>query len=274
MKNSNLILSAAVAVSTIFGIGAASAADMRVKAPPVAAPVATHSWTGCYIGAVGGYQWGESNQNYGGLVNGVPNAFLPTGFDMSGTYNVDGYQIGGTLGCNYQTGNWVLGVEGDGSWVSADGYTLPAAAAIAQGLNPAFEFTTDQKWMATARGRVGYSWNRWLVYATGGVAFGGFDLNNRNSNPLAITARRIPTRVDKAGWIVGLGTEYAFSPSWSLKAEWLYADYGTMNYGNEPGILNGCPAGCANADVKMTANIVRAGLNYKFNWAMPVVAKY
>lgn len=265
---------AAVTFSMFLGIGATSAADLRVKAAPLAAPVAAYSWTGCYVGAVGSYHWGRSNQNYGGLVNGVPNAFLPVGLDMSGAYNLDGAQIGGTVGCNYQSGNWVFGVEGDASWGSAHGGSRPTAAAIALGLNPAFEFTTEQKWSATVRGRVGYAWDRWLVYATGGVAFGGFGLNNQNSNPALITARRNPSNVDATGWIVGLGTEYAFSPAWSLKAEWLYADYGTLHYGDETGLVNGCTAGCANADVKIRENMVRVGVNYKFNWTSPVVAKY
>ena len=225
-------------------------------------PVA-YNWTGCYVGAVGGYQWGRSRQDYGGLVNGVPNAFAPTGFQLSETYNVNGGQIGGTLGCNYQTGNWVFGIEGDGSWVSANGRSLTTPAAVALGANPVFEYTTKQKWMATTRGRIGYAWDRLLVYATGGVVFGGFDLNNQNSR-LVPTATRTPSHVNKAGWIAGLGAEYAFAPAWSLKGEWLYADYGSLHYGDEPGTANGCTAGCFNADVKMKANIFRVGLNYKF----------
>jgi outer membrane immunogenic protein len=255
----------AAAVAAFGFIGSANAADMATKGPVYKAPMAVpaHNWSGCYVGAVAGYQWGRSRQDYGGLVNGVPNAFLPTGFDMSGTYNVNGGQFGGTLGCNYQAGNWVLGVEGDGSWVHADGRSLANPAAVALGLNPVFEFTTKQRWMASTRGRVGYAWDRWLVFATGGVVFGGFDLNNQNSN-LVPTATRTPSKVTKAGWIAGLGVEYAFNNAWSVKTEWLYADYGSMHYGDEPGTANGCTAGCANGDVKMHAHILRLGVNYKF----------
>jgi outer membrane immunogenic protein len=249
------------AAVTVIGFGSlASAGDLPVKGP-IVAPVAPYSWTGCYAGAIGGYQWGRSKQSYGGLIGGAPNPFLPTGFDMTNNYDVNGGQIGGTLGCNYQTGNWVFGVEGDGSLVATSVREPPSANAIALGLNPNFRFTTEQKWMATGRGRIGYAWDRWLVYGTGGAVFGGFDLNNYGT---ALAALRVPSRVNKVGWIAGLGTEYHLDRAWSVKAEGLYADYGTMHYGDEPGTANGCPAGCANGDVKMKSFMFRVGFNYKF----------
>ena len=101
---------------------------------------------------------------------------------------------------------------------------------------------------------------------TGGAAWSGFDLNNYNGIGVA-TAQRVPTRVNKTGWIVGVGTEYALLGGWSVKSEWLYANFGTMHYGDEPGIVNGCIAGCVNADVKMYEYIWRVGMNYRFDWA-------
>jgi outer membrane immunogenic protein len=250
---------AAAAVS-IGVVHAATAADMPVKTP---AAIVAHSWSGCYVGGVAGYQAGRSRQDYGGLVNGVPNAFLPTGFSMTDNYGVDGPQFGGTVGCNYQAGNWVVGLEADGSFVGARGRALPTSAAIALGLNSNFEFTTKQTWMATGRARLGYANGRLLTYVTGGVVAGGFELNNQNSL-LPAGAIRTPTDVTQVGWIVGFGAEYALADKWSVKAEALYADYGVMHYGDEPGTANGCTAGCANADVPMTAIIGRLGVNYKF----------
>jgi len=249
----------------LLGVGGAPviAADIPVKAPRPAA--AGFNWTGCHVGAVFGVMRGESKQEYGGLVNGVPNAFLPVGADMTGTYEVSGALAGGTVGCDYQVNRWVIGIEGDAAWTGAKGRTPPDAGAIALGLNSNFEFTTEQRWMATLRGRIGMLWgDRQLLYVTGGAAWGGFDLNNQNSLLTATTARQAPESVDKLGWIFGGGTEVALQPNWTFKAELLYADYGTMHYGDAPGTVTGCTAGCANADVSMRAWIIRGGLNYKF----------
>ena len=122
---------------------------MPVKAAPVAVPF---SWTGCYIGAVAGYDWGSSDQDF---FNGNP--------AIGGTH-VDGGTVGGTIGCNYQTGNWVFGVENDLAWADFKGSDSDIQ-------NAAFTIGTKTTWLDTLRGRVGYAFANYLVYATGGVAF-------------------------------------------------------------------------------------------------------
>lgn len=239
-------------------------AALVVPAALATAPAqAQMNWQGCYVGPLIGLQYGTTSQRYGGLVNGVPNAFVPTGTDFTGDYDVDGYQAGGTLGCSYQIGALVIGIEGDASKVNAAGYRLTSPSAVALGVNSNFEFTVRQTLMATARGRIGYAWDRWLIYATGGLAFGTFELNNQNRF-LIPTATRHPTSHDETGWVFGLGGEYALVPgTLSVKLEGLYADFGSFRYGNEPGTANGCTAGCANADVKMEEFVVRLGVNIK-----------
>jgi len=226
-----------------------------------------------------GYKWGTSKQTYGGTRAGVPDAFLPVGADLTGNYNVNGPVGGGQGGCNYQTGNWVWGVEIDAGWADASGQANPTQEAINAGANPGRVFTTNERWLATARGRLGWAADKWLWYVTGGASWTGIDVNN-DAIAVAANANRVPTRVNRNGWIVGVGTEYALLGGWSVKSEWLYANFGTMHYGDEPGIVNGCTAGCANADVKMHEYIWRVGMNYRFDWATfgkgkgPVVAKY
>jgi outer membrane immunogenic protein len=258
----------------------AKAADMPVK---YVAPAPVFTWTGCYVGVHIGYKWGQSKQTYGGLVNGLPSNFIPAGTDLTDNYDVDGPVGGAQGGCNYQTGAWVWGVEVDGAWSSASGQAAPAANAIALGVNPNFLFSTNERWLSTARGRLGWAADRWMWYVTGGAAWSGFDLNNSNGNAILFpAAQRQPTRVNKTGWIVGVGTEYALLGGWSVKSEFLYANFGSMRYGDEPGIVNGCVLGCVNADVKMHEYIWRVGMNYRFDWASwgkgkapaPVVAKY
>ena len=79
---------------------------------------------------------------------------------------------------------------------------------------------------------------------------------------------------------ITVGTEYALLGGWSVKSEFLYADFGTLHYGDEPGLAVNCVTGCPNADVKMHEYIWRVGMNYRFHWASfgkgkaPVVAKY
>ena len=255
----------------------AKAADMPVK---YVAPAPVFTWTGCYVGAHIGYKWGTSKQTYGGLINGLPGpANIPAGLDITDNYDVNGPVGGAQGGCNYQTGAWVWGVEVDGGWSSASGQAGPNANAIALGFNPNFLYTTNERWLATARGRLGWAADRWMWYVTGGAAWSGFDLNRYNGTGIA-GGQRVPTRVNKTGWVVGVGTEYALLGGWSVKSEFLYANFGSMHYGDEPGIVNGCTAGCTNGDAKMYEYIWRVGMNYRFDWASwgkgkaPVVAKY
>jgi outer membrane immunogenic protein len=268
--------------AALFALGLsvpAKAADMPVK---YVAPAPVFTWTGCYVGVHIGYKWGQSKHEGAGLVNGLPSVFNPAGGDLTGDFDVNGPVGGAQGGCNYQTGAWVWGVEVDGGWSSASGQANTSAAAIAIGGNPDFRFTTNERWLATARGRLGWAADRWMWYVTGGAAWSGFDLNNSNGNAILFpAAQRQPTRVNKTGWIVGVGTEYALLGGWSVKSEFLYANFGTMRYGDEPGIVNGCIAGCPNADVKMHEYIWRVGMNYRFDWASwgkgkapAVVAKY
>ena len=102
MKKLKLIISAAVAVSAMFGIGTASAADLAVKAMPYAVPAPAFSWTGCYVG-----------------VHGGAGVLLDQGFQQrvlfDDRHGVGGL-AGGQIGCNYQTGRLVFGIEGEGFW--------------------------------------------------------------------------------------------------------------------------------------------------------------
>ena len=227
------------------------------------APAPIFTWSGCYVGATVGYKWGTSKQSYGGLFGGVPNAFIPTGYDLTGNYDVNGPLGGGEVGCNYQVGSWVYGIEVDASWSSASGQ---ADVVSDPALNPNRRFTTNERWLGTARGRIGYAADKWLWYVTAGGAWSGFDVNNYFSgNALG---QRVPSRVNRGGWIVGIGSEYALLGGWSVKSEWLYASYGTFHYGDESGLVNGCTfvQKCLNADVKMQEFIWRVGMNYRFDW--------
>src|SRR5215468_3235821 len=156
---------ALAAAASLAGIGAASAADMAVKARPLPPPV--YSWTGCYIGLSAGGKGVGISETFGTVAVG---AFPATAADL-GRREAETWIAGGQIGCNYQSGNWVFGIEGDAHaqrWgVSSTlvGQVLPPGFAFGD----TFELRSD--WQASARGRVGYAVDRTLFYVTGGAAF-------------------------------------------------------------------------------------------------------
>jgi outer membrane immunogenic protein len=213
-------------VSTALLATSALAADLprpAYKAPSYVAPYFT--WTGFYVGINGGYGWGKSSWN---------NAVASTGdFDLKGPL------IGGTVGYNLQTGSWVYGLEGDGDISFIKGSTTAACGPAG--------CETRNRWLATGRGRIGYAWDRFLPYITGGAAFGDIKMTN------GAGASETKTRV---GWTAGGGLEYAFLGAWSAKIEYLYVDLGKTTCG---------AATCGlDTDVKFTSHIGKIGVNYRF----------
>ncbi len=217
--------------------GHALAADLPQPAPPpprapatyVPAPVPVFSWTGIYVGINGGYAFGSSN-------------WTDPILGSTGNFTTSGWLAGGTIGGNYQWGQFVLGIEGDGDWTNLTGITNSAAGSCGVGC------TTQSDWLATVRGRAGYAFDRVLVYGTGGGAFGN----------LQAAAGVLPfSNSTQTGWTAGAGVEFAFTPNLTGKVEYLYVDLGSQS----------CPfASCAGTatSVSLTENVVRAGINYKF----------
>jgi len=211
----------------------ATAADVRLPPPPrremiAPAPLPLFDWSGFYVGINGGWGWGSSSFD-----------FIGAGLGRT-DFHASGGLIGGTIGYNYQAGLAVFGIEADLDWARLNGSAICAGgAAVCQIRN---------NWLGTARGRIGYAFDRFLPYLTAGAAFG--DL--RASVPGAGT-----TDVTKVGWTVGAGLEYAVNHNWSVKAEYLYVDLGKFD----------CGAGCGvppPTNVRFNTNIFRAGLNYRF----------
>jgi outer membrane immunogenic protein len=221
-----------------------NAADLSpvVKAPlPV--PALGYTWTGCYVGVSGGGAWGHSDQIAGGP--------FATGSVTGGGYNVSGGLVGGGLGCNYQVSQWVFGVDGDISWVDKSGSTNEVAP-----FNPAAVVGTQEHWLATVRGRIGFTpFERWLLYVHGGFAAAGVEATL--VSPVAGSQSQTQNR---DGWTAGVGVETAFWHDWSAKLEYLHVDFGSLGY------FNPSPAPTVNirSDVPLTNEIVRAGINWHF----------
>jgi len=291
MKTRVLGLLAATALTTA-GISAASAADLPIRsAPPApiiaAAPVFT--WTGFYVGVNAGYGWGDDDTNETflplGTLNGLGLGAGGTGGILRTENNDDreGFLGGAQVGYNFQVGSFVWGVEADiqaadlgdddddGSVSytvtervtggAALGTVLPLSTGAATFFPASRNNTVD--WFGTLRARAGVAFDRALIYATGGLAFGGADDDNRFG---------IGSDDDiNWGWTVGAGVEYAFTNNLTLKIEGLYVNLDGDD--NNDYVGTAVSAGGVETDIFVPGAgnnndndffIARAGLNFKF----------
>ena len=198
---------AAVAVMAT-GLASAHAADLPYGSPyTVNQPLNAFSWAGPYLGGNLGYDWGSVDNN----------PTKPSGF------------LGGVqAGYNWQSGQWVFGVEGDLQANGAEDTFAP------------WKFSNP--WFGTVPGRLGYALNNILFYGTAGLAFGSvraetFGLSESHTN---------------AGWTAGVGAEFGVAQNWTAKVEYLY-----VNLSDERFSVTGMPNG-------YQFGLIRAGVNYHF----------
>ena len=252
----------------------AYAADLGARKPsaPIIPIVPVFTWTGFYVGVNAGYSFSNSTRfttlNDAGAANGVPTV-RP---GLAGL-NSDGFTGGGQIGYNYQFGQsfggggFVVGVEADIAYTDISRTTT----FVVGGRQSRFNASTD--FIGTVRGRVGYAFDRFLVYGTGGFAYADVTQNTNLLDPTntvsAYAGRR--STID-TGYAVGGGIEYALptdsflnftrSSAVTLKAEYLYYDLGTSTL-LSPSTAAG-PGGTYTHRITNNGNLVRAGLNYKF----------
>jgi outer membrane immunogenic protein len=209
------------------------------KAPVYAAPL--YNWTGFYIGGhIGGAF--SSDNNFNGLVAGN---------------NGNGRFLGGLqAGADYQFApNWVAGIEGQYSWLGNNSSVIFPGGYI---------YTNNQRALGSVTGRLGYTWGPALLYVKGGYAYSD---NNETvtlggvATPFALNAGH------SNGYTVGAGLEYMFAQNWSAKAEYQYYDFGNSRFTAPVPLV---PFGSFRND----DHTVKVGLNYRFNWGGPVVARY
>jgi outer membrane immunogenic protein len=267
-----LLATTALAMSGVV----ASAADLptRKGAPIAPAYIPAFTWTGFYVGLNAGVGWANNNNSLPG------GAFAAPGF-VSSNSNQAGFIGGAQAGYNYQFG------AGQGLVVGAE--TDIQFADLKNRNNTPFTFATtpgttffpgsgssNGNYLGTVRGRVGYGFDRVLVYGTGGLAYGDIGGNRNNGafavtnagavNPFTNTVAATTTTTQlgstgsktRAGWTLGGGVEFAVWQNWTVKAEYLYYNLGHNNN------TTLTPLAVASSNKDNTGNIVRAGVNYKF----------
>jgi outer membrane immunogenic protein len=232
-----------VFLPVIVGLtGYAHAADLPNRAPPPFAPPPVFTWTGVYIGGNVGYAWGSST-------NLVPVPGIPTYSDPSSPIG------GGQFGYNFQIQQFVLGFEADldGTGYKKSGVTSTGVQYV--GINMPVE--------GSARGRIGFAWDRLLVYGTGGAAFGDSKTSFLPPNGIGSYSNTV------FGWTAGGGIEYGIDRNWSVRAEYRYTYFSGYTVPS-----NLAATGIRHQD---SENLATVGFNYRFDFGappVPVVAKY
>ena len=287
---------AALAATAIAGSAFAADLPARKAAPAYIPPAPIMTWAGFYVGVNAGYGWSAGSTR----INDVPAFFAPTwdtelsastvlaGAPLNGGKN-GGFIGGGQIGWNWQSGALVAGVETDIQWMSGAKTGGAAAGALVPVAFPGELIVSNSigssrvDWLGTLRARLGFTVTpSLLAYVTGGLAYGGvsssaaiFQQNLPFVPPFFSTGASSGTRV---GYSVGAGAEWMFAQNWSLKGEYLYYDLGSSSTPMAPLSFNPAPVLYTSLPTIRSSykgHIVRAGLNYHFNWgAAPVVAKY
>jgi outer membrane immunogenic protein len=260
MLDKMLAVTAASALLIASALGVARAADLPLKA----APVAVYSWTGFYAGINAGYGLAEDP-----FSQTVGTAGITESSSINSRVTPNGAIAGGQAGYNYQSGHVVYGVEADFQW-SGQRDTAGCGLICATGFgSTATEGSASQsiKWFGTARGRLGWADNGWLLYVTGGGAWAGIDATTAFSESGAglTFGQSNTTSLTRGGWVLGGGTEVRIAGPWSAKFEYLYMDLGGINDTLAITAAGLGATGSITTNSEIHDHIVRVGVNYKLN---------
>jgi outer membrane immunogenic protein len=248
------VASAAMLLSPL----AAHSADLPVKAPPPPAPVFT--WTGIYVGANIGGAWSDTHWT---------DAFFPTNFNSY--QNTSAVFIGGgQIGGNYQIGNFVVGGEWDIDWASNGNPPAVPVAGVGSIL-----VNNNNRWITTVAARFGFAVDHSLLYLKAGGGWVGdnnLSITNQTTGVSLTCGSSNLTNCGNngAGWLIGVGWEYAVTNNWTVKLEYDYLGLGnrTVSVPATAPFLAGDTFTSNSRDVQM----VKVGFNYLFNWGAPVAA--
>ena len=246
-----------------LGAGSAAlAADIPPAPPPppprapatyVPAPIPLYNWTGFYLGGIAGYGFSSAS------------TFSDTQASKFTSSTSNSFLGGGEVGVNWEFwGGVVIGAEGDFVWLPNTSNTVTAAGTGAVNGCCTATATINNRWLTLADARLGYAWDRLLIFAKGGGAFVGAS----NSSPTISGTGAMPLTLSgpstNSGWNAGVGFEFAFWGTWSVKAEYDYVRLNSVSF-----TASGTPGSSPFAGDIINANnrvinLVLVGLNYKF----------
>lgn len=235
--------------ATAMGAVSANAADLPVKAPPIQPPPVVYNWAGFYVGAAGGYAWGNAS------------ATDVTGYNAAGfnfSYTPDG-GVGNIYGgYNFQFDPFIVGVEGEVGYLGLDGSAqYPPFVGVRTAADSVA--STDGGWYAAITGRVGVFFENWLFFAKGGYAFTGIKSSYTDTDPTGTTLVSGTDTGNRNAWTVGGGVEYMFWTNWIARFEYAYYDFGTDSH-----TATSSGGGTFVFDHKLSASVVKGGIAYKF----------
>jgi outer membrane immunogenic protein len=239
--------------ATVLGGAAASlltisafAADLGIPSAPPQPVIPPFTWTSCYAGVHAGGGWGKKD-----LTDTVGIFTSITGYSST-SVDVAGYMLGGQIGCDYQFApTWVVGIEGAASGGNISKTTNFAVPSLSD--TASFKSTTD--FLASITGRIGYAFDRWMVYGKGGVALVG---DRYHADDVAGIYLYDATE-NRIGWTAGAGMEWSFTPEWSVKLEYGYYGFGTRSLLFTDTTLSG---GSVPVNIKQTIQLVTLGVNF------------
>src|SRR5215469_2400778 len=239
--------------ATLLGGAAASlltisafAADLGVRPAPVQ-PIPPFTWTSCYAGLQAGGGWGKKD-----LTDTIGIYSDITGYSST-SVDVAGYMVGGQIGCDYQFApTWVVGIEGTATGGNISKTTNFAVPTFVPPDTASFRSTTD--FLASITGRIGYAFDRWLVYGKGGVALVGDRYHADDVQGFYF----LDATENRIGWTAGAGVEWAFTPEWSAKLEYDYYGFGTKSLL----FTDAISGGSAPANIHQTIQVVLLGINF------------
>ncbi|MGA7070468.1 outer membrane protein [Bradyrhizobium sp.] len=254
------ILLSTASLGVLGLLSPALAADLPYVKAPSATP-SVYDWTGAYVGVFGGGGFGNHNVNN---ATGSSQPFI----DFSANYSSQGGLAGGEAGYNWQSGSYIVGVEGDLFWSGIRGND--GSQFVAGAFPGVTAVDADNwRWGGTLRVRGGFTVDRWLMFFTGGYAFG--DIQHTNTPPVGAGLPVDRFNVTANGLAAGGGIAYAITNNVSAKVEYRY--YNFMGYNRAASTLTGfTPNGQLPYTTNSSYSVVSVGFDFKFGG--PVVAKY
>lgn len=221
-----------------------------VQAADIIEPT-VYDWTGPYIGLQAGYAWGENDLSANSVEDEITiteDAATIDGDD--GSFDLDGFVGGAHAGYNWQMDSLVLGLEGDIEYADLnDKVDILSSDGLGELVG---RDEVEVNWLGSLRLRGGFTADRALFYATGGLAVGGAKITAEDE----FGDKFADESATKWGWTIGAGIEYAFTDDLSGRIEYRYTDLGKIDVRSEEENIDD------EADLKFHA--VRAGLSWHF----------